>query len=256
METESTLLEQVDELIKKGQGVIATDHPNPPNVIGFPTLDSGAYAEWESQSLNFLTRLLGSKHVYVQNFNAKGDAGYTSAVKRGIGVLNAVREDLARGRLDNPKVVDIDAVIEQICSRFHLVAKQLRSRYQDRETLNVQDEYDVQNLLHAILWLYVEDVRPEEYTPSYAGKSSRMDFLLKRESIVIEAKKTRPGLDVKELSTQLIEDVERYKSHPDCKSLYCFVYDPEGFIANPRGVEHDLRRDGKPFSVRVLIRPL
>lgn len=36
-------------------------------------------------------------------------------------------------------------------------------------------------------------MRPEKWTPSYAGACSRMDFLLKREQIGLEAKKTRAG---------------------------------------------------------------
>lgn len=65
----------------------------------------------------------------------------------------------------------------------------LRSRREDRPTLDVSDEYDVQDLLHALLRLYFEDVRPEEWTPSYAGKSSRTDFLLPEIDPVVETKK-------------------------------------------------------------------
>ncbi len=113
----------------------------------------------------------------------------------------------------------------------------------------------MQDLVHALLLLHFADVRPEENTPSYAGKASRMDFLLKQESIVVEAKMTRSGLGAKEVSSQLIEDIDRYKAHPGCQALVCFVYDPAGIIANPRGIESDLSRDANPFPVRVLIRP-
>jgi hypothetical protein len=255
MSSEDTLLEQVDGLIAKGESVLATHPPDSEVLSWVNTLDSRAYAEWDGQSLTFLTQLLGHEHVYVHNFNAKGDHDNFYSVERGIGVLRAVRADLAQGRLGNPKVTDIDTTIEGICTRFHTVARQLRSRHDSRATLDVQDEYDVQDLLHAILCLYFDDVRPEEYTPSYAGKSSRMDFLLKRESAVIEAKMTRAGLGAREVSDQLIVDTKRYESHPDCKSLYCLVYDPQGLIPNPRGVEHDLSGDRGPFPVRVLIRP-
>ncbi len=71
----------------------------------------------------------------------------------------------------------------------------MRCRYENRETLKIEDEYDVQDLLHALLLLYFDDVRAEDY----AGKSSRMDFLLKNERVVIEVKKTRLGLADKEL---------------------------------------------------------
>lgn len=248
--------ERIGQLIEKGEAVLRTHRPNPPNVIGFPTLEAGAYAGWRSQSISLLSSMLGTEHTYVQEFKSRaGSKAYTGAAKAGIGILRAVLEDLNSRALGRVKSVDPIPLIEQICNRFHLIARQLRSRHHDRETLNVQDEYDVQDLFHALLLLHFEDIRPEEYTPSYAGKSSRMDFLLKRESIVIEMKKTRAGLGPKELSTQLIEDIERYKAHQGCVTLICFVYDPDGFIPNPRGIEADLARDGDPLFVKVLIRP-
>ncbi len=39
--------------------------------------------------------------------------------------------------------------INNICERFHLVARQLRSRHEDRDTLDIQDEYDIQELVIA-----------------------------------------------------------------------------------------------------------
>jgi hypothetical protein len=102
--------------------------------------------------------------------------------------------------------------IERICKRFHIVVNQLRERHQNRHTLDVSDEYDVQDLLHALLRIFFDDIRPEEWTPSYAGKSARMDFLLKNESIVIEVKKTRDGLSSREVGSQLIEDIHRYSN--------------------------------------------
>lgn len=254
MSAEKTL-DRLDQLIAKGEAVLRTHRPNPPNVFGFPTLDSGAFTEWRTQALACLVSLLGDGHVYVENFKEQIKSAYQGTANAGIGILKATKEDIAAGNLDEPPEQSPLLLIEQICSRFHLVARQLRSRYGGRATLDVQDEYDVQDLMHALLCLHFSDVRPEEYTPSYAGKASRMDFLLKQESIVIELKMTRPGLGPKELSTQLIEDIERYKTHPDCRALVCFAYDPGGLIPNPRGIESDLKRDAGPFPVRVLIRP-
>jgi len=66
---------------------------------------------------------------------------------------------------------------------------------------------------------------------------------------------TRQGLGAKELGTELIEDIVRYKTHPSCKQLICFVYDPESRVANPRGIESDLSRSEGDFSVKVIIAP-
>lgn len=146
---------------------------------------------------------------------------------------------------------DIDNInlILNIFKRFHAICRQLRNRYDSRETLDVIDEYDVQDLLHALLCLYFEDIRAEEWTPSYAGGSSRQDFLLKNEQIVIEVKKTRKGLGDKKVGEELIIDIERYKVHPDCKILLCFIYDPEERIMNPKGIENDLTRISDNLNV-------
>ena len=145
--------------------------------------------------------------------------------------------------------------LERLCTRFHLVVGQLQSRYGHRDTLHVEDEYDVQDLLHALLTLEYEDIRLAEWRPSYAGGSSRQDFLLKLEQIVIAAKKTRDGLGARELAEQLRVDIQQYQQHPDCKTLVCFVYDPDRRIANPRGIENDLSRDEGVLTVRVIIAP-
>ena len=60
----------------------------------------------------------------------------------------------------------------------------------------------------------------------------------------------------KELGDQLIIDIAKYQKHPNCKCLYCFIYDPEGIIRNPRGLENDLEKLGKEISIKVFIRPL
>lgn len=137
---------------------------------------------------------------------------------------------------------DAMAVVRLICERFHTVALQLARRHSKRETLKIADGYDVQDLLHALLRLHFDDVRAEEWTPSYAGGAARMDFLLKAERVVMEAKMTRLDLKDKEVGDELIQDVARYKSHPDCKKLDCLVYDPAGLIKNPAGLIKDLEK--------------
>ena len=135
---------------------------------------------------------------------------------------------------------DIFGILELIFSNFNSVARQLRQRYDNRETLIVDDEYDVQDLLHAILKVFFLDIIFEEYTPSYAGTHRRMDFLLKTEKTVIEVKKTRKTLKNKKISEELNDDIIAYKLHKDCDTLVCFIYDPDGWINNPVGFENDL----------------
>jgi hypothetical protein len=67
-----------------------------------------------------------------------------------------------------------------------------------------------------------------------------MDFLLKRERIVVEAKMTRKGLDQKKVGDELIIDMRRYRLHPDVQTLVCFVYAPGGYCKAPTALENDL----------------
>ncbi len=149
-----------------------------------------------------------------------------------------------------------EKVLSEVFDNFHSFCNQLKNRHNKRATIAILDEYDVQDLLHSILKLHFKDVREEEYTPSYAGSSTRMDFLLKNENLVIEVKKTRDKLTDKEIGEQLILDVAHYKNHPNCKFLKCFVYDPENKVKNPRGLESDLNKlSDDTFSVELFIRP-
>jgi hypothetical protein len=150
---------------------------------------------------------------------------------------------------------DAVALVVQICRHFHQCALQLRSRHSNRPTLSITDEYDVQDLLHSLLKLHFDDVRPEEWTPSYAGSSSRMDFLLKRERVVVETKMTRKNLGQKDVANELTEDIARYRKHPDCSALVCFVYDPSHTCANAAAIETDVPQSSPGFPVTVVVGP-
>ena len=82
-----------------------------------------------------------------------------------------------------------------------------------------------------------------------------MDFLLKRERIVVEVKKTRSNLNQQKVISQLTEDVVRYRTHQDCGVLFCFVYDPDGICSNPTALENDLTRQTDGLSVVVRVQP-
>lgn len=178
--------------------------------------------------------------------------------------LNLMRDHLIRFRTEIETIVNSDKIedkniletLELIFSKFHIVARQLRQRHDNRDTLSVEDEYDVQDLLHAILKIFFLDIRTEEYTPSYAGNHRRMDFLLKTEKTVIELEMTRKNLQNKKVSEQLNDDINTYKTHGDCDTLVCFIYDPDGWISNPVGFENDLANQStNEIQVKVYIFP-
>ena len=145
--------------------------------------------------------------------------------------------------------------LQLLIERFHLVARQIRVRHDSRPTLEITDEYDVQDLLHALLTIFFDDIRKEEWTPSYAGGASKMDYLLPELQTAVQVKKARSALTARVLGEELIVDIAKYQRHPQCRKLICFVYDPEGTISNPRGVEADLSKQHDNLAVRVMIVP-
>ena len=155
-------------------------------------------------------------------------------------ILNDLKQDLILEE-ENTQETALDKLLN-VLSKFPAVSRQLLVRYDKREPLAIKDEYDVQDLLHALLKIFFDDIRPEEWTPSYAGGASRMDFLLKNEQVVIEVKKTRDRLEDKKVGEQLLVDIAKYSTHQDCKTLVCFVYDPDKKIKNPIGLENDLNK--------------
>ena len=87
------------------------------------------------------------------------------------------------------------------------------------------------------------------------GQVRKNGLLLKDCQIVLEAKKTRKGLGEKEVGDELLVDIARYRAHPDCKAIVCFVYDPERRIDNPTGLETDLSRERDNLKVIAIVNP-
>lgn len=247
----STLLQQKDEIKK-----LSSDAPQ--------------FTTWQNSSQTALEKILGKDSATLKKFKSiryfplayfgepVDPRIFKGAVEEAGALLASAIDEVAVYHSDDPPSPGTSekplARVEKICERFHRVALQLANRQRSRSPFTIGDEYDVQDLLHALLKIEFDDVRVEEWTPSYAGSSARMDFLLKIEQIVIEAKKTRDGLGAKEVGEQLIIDIEKYQKHSDCKSLVCLVYDPEHRISNPVGLSNDLSRS-KPLPVTVYVVP-
>lgn len=233
---------------------------------------SQEFTKWQRDTEVAVQRIFGADSRHSTDFSeiryslsifttGTPDSDFHEAYLHGLDTAKSILSSM----IDEIREYDLDAdtdsptkvlgTLEQVCLRFHMVARQLRVRHSNRTTLEIDDEYDVQDLLHALLKLNFDDVRREEWTPSYAGGSARADFLLKEEGIVIEVKKTRQGLSVADIGAQLLVDIARYQSHPDCKQLVCFIYDPEGRIGNPIGLERDLEKTPAKMPVRVIVGP-
>jgi hypothetical protein len=105
--------------------------------------------------------------------------------------INSLKEDFENGLYEAPETSDSysgdekekqnhNSTLQKIFSRFHTVVKALRRRHNGRSILGVNDEYDVQDLLNSLLLVEFEDVRREEWIPSYVGTVFTCRFLIKK----------------------------------------------------------------------------
>ncbi len=156
-----------------------------------------------------------------------------------------------RARPAKPAKVEdlLDIIVRGLRRAMH----PLTHRRKGAQPLSFGSEYDVQDLLHALLRPWISDIRPEEFTPSYAGTSTRMDFLLPAHELVIETKIVRDCSHAKRIGDELIIDIEHYRKHPACKTLWCVIYDPDQLITNAPGMKNDLdgHRNSKDGEVVV-----
>jgi hypothetical protein len=236
------------------------------------------YATWDRRNYEFLIKLFDSDEI-AKEYNAIPKlvltGTYRSAERAEQHQKRIDRKikwfkELAR-RIDNhfpqireaagnlPSSETLSALdkVDLLCRRFHAVVNQLHQpKRRNRSSLNsvLKSEYDVQELLHALLWIFFTDVRREDPVPQRAGASSRTDFVLKNEGIIVEVKKTRSKLRDNEVGKELIVDIERYKARKDCNLAYCFVYDPDHLIRNPAGLEELSRSEGA-LIIKVVVLP-
>jgi len=173
-------------------------------------------------------------------------------------------EETDEQRTENPSISknkklypsDISDLLQTVIKRLPRSMIPLSQRRAGSVPLKFTDEYDVQDLLHSLLTPWVADIRGEEYTPSYAGTSTRMDFLLPKYSTVIETKIVRDKAHSKKIGDELILDIAHYRVHPDCKELWCVIYDPHLLIKNEGGLKVDLegRSSDAKGEINVIVR--
>lgn len=176
-----------------------------------------------------------------------------------IGIRLSGSEQLQYGdvsdRTQRPK--GIDDLLEFLIRKLPRAVFPLSHRRKGLHALSFDSEYDIQDLLHSQLRPWINDIRSEEVTPSYAGRSTRIDFLLAAHRIAIEVKRVRELSHAKQLSQELIIDFEHYANHHSCDNLWCVVYDPNHFLQNPAGFSRDLEGErtfpsGK-VNVKILV---
>ncbi|KUZ75278.1 hypothetical protein WI37_20205 [Burkholderia ubonensis] len=157
---------------------------------------------------------------------------------------------LADVTVEAPPLKRLVKMLERLPTVSRVIAKD--KRREKRDTLEITDEYDVQDLMNGVLHLEFDDIRPEVWIPSYAGTNSRTDFLLPDEGIIIEAKHTKNGAAQTTVVEELTIDIARYKTYPNVKHLVCAIWDTGHHLKNPAALS-DLERHNPGFVTVVVM---
>ena len=145
-------------------------------------------------------------------------------------------------------------ILNCIFLNFHRFAQQLRARQNNSAPIYIEDEYALQDFVHAILRLHFDKVDNEFPLPPYCGAASRIDFYLKEERIGIEVKYASKELTANKLRKQLIEDKEQYVKSGVFNEIVFFIYNPLGALCKPV-VFIDLEEKVNDCTVRVIVSP-
>lgn len=149
------------------------------------------------------------------------------------------------------------AMVERICARLPQTARVLANRSRKgRAPFDINDEYDVQDLLHSILRAYLKYSVQEDPLPKIAGaKSSRADISIEELGVLIEIKYARGPEDQKRIFEEYSQDLVLYAGWPSLRTLIYLIYnsadlkDPEAFDK----LSGDQSVNGKDFRVRVIL---
>lgn len=148
----------------------------------------------------------------------------------------------------------VEKLLERLIQGLPRAMFPLKHRRKGLPALHFDNEYDLQALFHALVRPWIKDIRTEEYTPSYAGGSTRVDFLLADYGLVVEMKFVRDSRHGKTVGNELVLDIGHYRVHPRCDALWAVVFDPGGFIENPDGLRNDLDGEHSDANGDVTVR--
>jgi hypothetical protein len=160
---------------------------------------------------------------------------------------------LAQEQFERSRASAAVYLIERMARHFGEYARQLEKRQRGAEGFLITDEYGMQDAFHAALRLHFEDVRPEEWTPSYAGGASRMDFLVSDGEVAVELKYIHENQTSRAIGSEVAEDILRYQAHESCHALVVLVWDRGHVLANYRGLERDLSREHGSLSTLFVV---
>lgn len=165
--------------------------------------------------------------------------------------------DYLRMLLDEEIRTNSGDYVEKYLRNFYMFLEALTERKPDKrstfaesvlQVIKIQNEYDLQHLLCAVLKPLYPDIRSEVSNDSGVG-TIRSDIEIPLLDLIVEAKCTRGKMNLKKLTEEIEADIVHYQA----RQIIFYVYDKEKIVKDKQNYENQFSRtfDGK--KVRLIV---
>lgn len=125
-------------------------------------------------------------------------------------------------------------------NEFDACVRYLNTRRSSGAVINIQSEADVQDVLYLLLRPWIVDLVYESPADKTGNRYTIKDFSSASGFFVIDAKYIRDRDHGRNISKELHDDIEMYRTHPNCNYLIFFIYDPNAFIPDQRALRETI----------------
>ena len=157
-------------------------------------------------------------------------------------------------KMEEPCQTNLEAYLQN----FHLFLESLRELKPDQratlttadlQKIHIENEYNLQHLLYAVLKPLYKDIRKEVSEDSGIGMV-RSDMRIPALNAVLETKCTRANMSLKKLTEEVEADIVHYNA----ELIYFYIYDRMKIIKNRAAFETYFNRsfDGKKVKCIIL----
>jgi hypothetical protein len=224
-------------------------------VAGTVVSDKKAVAEIRIVHTEYPAKVYADEHFAGMNAAGITDLATDSRFLpfgRGTDYTNQLLFASETGSAPEPSV----GLLLQLCERLPYAARVLAGRRKGKDPFEVSDEYDVQDLLHAIIRAYLKYAIDEEPLGKVGGaRSSRADLALPDLKTLVEVKYVRRPDDQQRIVEELAQDLILYSAWAPLESFVYLVYN-SGDLRDPealRRLEGETMIGGKRYRTYVIL---
>lgn len=147
----------------------------------------------------------------------------------------------------NEWIIDFYMFLEALTEKT--IDKRSTIKLENFQNLKIENEYDLQHFMYAVLKPLYPDIRKEVSEDSGIG-TVRADLKIPCLEVSIETKCTRENMSLKKLTEEIEADIVHYKD----SNIVFFIYDRAKIIQDRQNYESHFNRvfDGKTIKMIIL----